>query len=61
MNSNTIAIIWLVLVALFLVTMFIAARGGKKIPDDKAAKPVDQKPSPPEAPSTQVSSTEKRP
>ncbi len=60
-NSNTVAIIWLVLVAAFLVTMFIASRGGEKTTDEKTAKPTDQKAGSPEAASAPADNTEKRP
>jgi hypothetical protein len=54
MNSNTVAIIWLCLVAAFLLTMFFAARGGKPAPGAgaEAGPPATPKPpTPPAAPS----------
>ena len=61
MNSNTIAIIWLVLVAVFLVTMFIASRGWEKSPEANTEKPRDPKPASTEAAQPPAGSTEKRP
>ncbi|MEO6245136.1 MAG: hypothetical protein ABIQ12_06845, partial [Opitutaceae bacterium] len=63
MNSNTIAIIWLCLVAAFLVTMFFAARGGKPAPGTEPAKPIEPRPAASATPNTATSAgdAEKQP
>ena len=61
MNSTTASIVWVCLVAAFVVIMLFAGRAGDVKPGDDAVKSSGKKSRPPDAAQTQAGSADKQP